>query len=203
MTLKTILAAAAISIAATSVHAAVLQSSSVAQFGIDSAGMSFSSIDFNDGVDNDSQSGASYSADVTFSTLATANGGITGGTVNDSALEMGPYNQWDGGLVMDFASDIQAFSMTTYQFTAGETISLYDDGALIYSASSSSGNFDGIVGTAGMFFDRVVLDGTFYSLATLNYSFADNVSEVPLPASSLLLLGGLGGLVAMRRKKKS
>lgn len=29
------------------------------------------------------------------------------------------------------------------------------------------------------------------------------VSEVPLPASSLLLLGGLGGLVALRRRKKN
>lgn len=30
-----------------------------------------------------------------------------------------------------------------------------------------------------------------------------SVSEVPLPASSLLLLGGLGGMAAMRRRKKA
>lgn len=162
--------------------------------------MSFSSINFADATSNGSQDGSTYSADVTFSTLATANGGTTGSLVNDSSAEMGPYSSWDGGLVMDFASDIQAFSMNTYAFGAGETISLYDDGALIYSASSSSGSFDGIVGTSGMFFDRVVLDGEFYSLADLSYSFAD-VSKVPLPASSLLLLGAMGGFAALRRKK--
>lgn len=207
MNTKTILASVAILIAAGSAQAAVVQSSTLGQFNLDSAGMAFSSIDFADGIDNDSQSGASYSSEVTFSTLATGNGGITGGLVNDSALEIGPYNRYDGGLVMDFASAIQAFSMRTYQFNAGETISLYDNGSLIYSASSSAGSFDGIVGTGGMFFNRVVLNGSFYSLASLNFSFAEDnggeVSEVPLPASSLLLLAGLGGLAALRRRKKS
>ena len=38
---------------------------------------------------------------------------------------------------------------------------------------------------------------------TLNGAVIENVAPVPLPASSLLLLGGLGGLVALRRKKKA
>ncbi len=50
---------------------------------------------------------------------------------------------------------------------------------------------------------RAILPGSsITTTATVTLKQAD-ISPVPLPATGLLLLGGMGGLVAMRRKKKA
>lgn len=50
---------------------------------------------------------------------------------------------------------------------------------------------------------RTILPGSsITTTATVTLVQAD-ISPVPLPASGLLLLGGMGGLVAMRRRKKA
>ena len=61
-------------------------------------------------------------------------------------------------------------------------------------------DFDQAVDTASVFFGNWNRDGS----PRLNDGFSLDdiaVSEVPLPASALLLLGGLAGLAGMRRKK--
>ena len=111
--------------------AAILQSTDQAGFAIDAAGIPLSFIDFVDGVSSGVRDGSTYSADVVFSSGASANGGVNSVDVNDTSLEMGPVGGYNGLLIMDFVADLSAISFASYQFNIGESVSFFNDGILV------------------------------------------------------------------------
>jgi hypothetical protein len=62
-------------------------------------------------------------------------------------------------------------------------------------------SMDFVVGTAGNY--KLFFDGASESDSIGGFIDGVQVSAVPLPAAGFLLFGALGGLAAMRRRKKA
>ncbi len=210
--MNTLLSASLILVAsAVGASAAVLHSDNVGTFNADAAGLTLSTIDFNDGIENGTQDGSTYSPFVVFSSgMSATYGGFDSPDVSDSFFEIGPVSGFDGLLIMQFAFDIVAVAFETYLFNAPETVTLYDDGVEVFSAASKAGAaspaFQGLV-ASGLVFDKVVLDGAFFSLDSLTYAAANGTPPpppppIPLPAGIPLLATGLLGLGLVTRTRR-
>jgi hypothetical protein len=144
--------------------------------------------------------GTSYSPDVTFSTIQTSDGGITGGSVN-AANEIGPYNLWYGGFDIDF----NGASVTTVGFGLVDpaSITVYDTaGDNLGTFSSLGGNFSlwGVQATGGETIGSVVLDGNFYAIQDVEFSNSQTTG-VPDGGTTVEMLGGaIFALAALRRR---
>ncbi|MCC2096208.1 MAG: VPLPA-CTERM sorting domain-containing protein [Hyphomicrobiales bacterium] len=75
-------------------------------------------------------------------------------------------------------------------------------GSVLLNLTSGTSNIDisGLGVFRSLVFDTTAATGAGYSFGNIEF---DRVAAVPLPAGGLLLLGGLGGLAALRRRKKS
>lgn len=147
-------------------------------------------------------------------TRSSSYGGITGTLLNAAGSggnsEVGPYNSWDGTLVIDFLSAGQLASAVGFgmvEFDGAGTLSFFDQtGALAYSVASSSissTDFDfwGAVATGSQRISRVELDGSFYAIQDISASY--DVTATPEPASFVLFGSGLAALAFVRRRRKA
>ncbi|MEP3333705.1 VPLPA-CTERM sorting domain-containing protein [Sedimentitalea sp.] len=106
----------------------------------------------------------------------------------------------DERMTFSFDQDVSLMSIDFASFGLGDAYDIYvDSGAgmsLIDSASSNPYTFSPyLVGDTL----SIGVDGLFSSFRVSSLE----VTAVPLPASGLLLLGGLGGIAALRRRRKS
>lgn len=97
------------------------------------------------------------------------------------------------GAATTFRLSNRSGAASTIQFNAGV------DHADISTANVATGNIE--PAPVSFFFDAATQAGGFsFGNATAPVN-PNAVSAVPLPASSLLLLGGLAGLIGMRKRK--
>jgi hypothetical protein len=78
----------------------------------------------------------------------------------------------------------------------------YTEVVVLLKSANSFGAYLYSDGLSGMFgFTTAATGSQGQSQGLSNYVVVGRVSEVPLPASALLLIGGLGGLMVLRRRK--
>ena len=123
----------------------------------------------------------------------------------------------DLGAVLSSTNDFQTLTsgaclscVTAFDISGSSTGLLFSVGDLSYTSTSFSDFIDtgvGITFVAQGYFSGPGFDNTYapvtFSVSdvggiTINYSA---VAAVPVPAAGFLLLGGLGGLAALRRRK--
>ncbi len=119
--------------------------------------------------------------------------GIVGGDVDQADDQIGSYgfysaaNEW-------FESEPGGIGITIGEGDA-QAIAYGVDDDFEFSGSLGAGESTRL----SFFFDGVNCDGE--SCPVINFTIRSQISEVPLPAAGFLLLGALGGLAAVRRKK--
>lgn len=105
------------------------------------------------------------------------------------------------------ASDfIVGFTASLFGYGADGLFNTADDVQLIAPIAATPCGVPNCQGVAG---SAILDDGLYYALfegtagATAGYAgnISTSVAAIPVPAAGLLLLGGLGGLAALRRKK--
>ena len=119
-------------------------------------------------------------------------------------------------LTITFAQDVLVDSIEVLDLFGTETVLVYDDnGVLVGTISALSGAGDNSVGgystgaiaggyTTSLTFVAGPLNDSPSTAGLPDFALASiNVAAIPVPAAGLLLLGGLGGLGMLKRRRKA
>ncbi len=104
---------------------------------------------------------------------------------------------------VSFDSAISDLSFVTRAFDSGDVVNamIYSGATLLQTLVASSNttlDFSGFSGITSLVLDASASTGLGFTYG--DFDFAD-VSAVPLPASGMLLIAGIGGIAGLRRKK--
>lgn len=128
--------------------------------------------------------------------------GVNSGWGDDTWTLDGLYDEW---LTFTFDKAVKLISVTFSRIDPHDTWDIYVGKKLISDESNSNPyHFGGKVSTSF----TVLADGHrcnyYYCKSKDNFAIKSfSVAPVPLPASALLLIGGLAGLGFMRRRQKA
>ena len=76
-----------------------------------------------------------------------------------------------------------------------------NSGDLLDLNYGASGSYDTSLDAGSVFAIGAFWESSGFLISSITVSYNSDMSAVPLPASGLLLLGGLGGLTFIRRRK--
>ena len=184
MNIKTLLAAAAVVLAAPVANASVFTDCS--PFTVDLDGGNGSVIDTGSGA-----------FDCAFTITGSDDSGAPGGVLTtytaDATIDMSVKGDWQYS-----TQDVDGSGLDTFGYIVnGVQFQLSTDG--LDAPSFHSGTFDFVVANGDNF--GWYIFATDDALGAADADVFVNFDVVPLPASALLLLGGIGGMAALRRKK--
>lgn len=99
---------------------------------------------------------------------------------------------------------VKAWDMNGGEAVYEETLTASYDPRLFLSDFTTTAGFNfGSIGALQFFVSSTALADSVDGAITQIELRADDVAPIPLPASGLLLLGGMGGLTFLRRRKKA
>ena len=99
----------------------------------------------------------------------------------------------NGPIIVPFAFDPETYTDTSDGFSLNVTDYAYADAAALAGSDLGFSDFLGLLQDSGSYIN-------VHTDAFGSGELRGQVSPVPLPASAILLIAGLGGLVAMRRR---
>lgn len=142
-------------------------------------------------------------------------GDLAGDNVSDTSFDVAT----DLPLFIDFFAEPVAGSLTITVTNSGDTAKSMAAGNLLCLGLCTSGSYtlsfdgsevitvtSGAAAEMGMFSVAAGGSGDLvwsWDLPTTRGQVSTNISPVPVPAAGFLLLGGLGGLAMLRRKKQA
>ncbi len=132
-----------------------------------------------------------------FLTQTSSGLGVTGAFDTSGALD----GFVDESITFSFGFAVNLISVTFARFGRHDDADIYVNGSLVADDSSANPYLFGASGLGASSF-KIGADGFLDNFRVKSFEY-EKIAAVPLPAGGLLLIGALGGLGALRRRKKA